>query len=77
MSEIIHFVAMPFDLTQDGLVPGEPYKCASPASAIERAKGYWQVFGHAGAIAFVRTGYPVAETTVLRIFGCVPEDLPI
>ena len=77
MSEIIHFVAMPFDLTEGGLVPGEPYKCASPASAIERAKGYWQVFGHAGAIAFVRTGYPVAETTVLRIFGCVPEDLSI
>jgi hypothetical protein len=77
MSEIIHFVAMSFDLTQDGLVPGESHKCASPASAIERAKGYWQVFGHAGAIAFARTGYPVAETTVLRIFGCVPDDLSI
>ena len=77
MSEIIHFVAMPFDLTPEGLVAGEPYKCASPASAIDRAKGYWQIFGHAGAVAFVRTGYPVAETIVLRIYGSVPEDLPI
>jgi hypothetical protein len=77
MSEITHFVAMPFDLTKDGLVAGEPYKCASPASAIDRAKGYWQILGHAGAVAFARTGYPVAETTVLRIFGSVPENLPI
>jgi hypothetical protein len=77
MGEITHFVAMPFDLTSDGLVAGEPYKCASPASAIDRAKGYWQVFGHAGAVAFARTGYPVAKTTVLRTFGNVPEDLPI
>jgi hypothetical protein len=30
MGEITHFVAMPFDLTSDGLVAGEPYKCASP-----------------------------------------------
>ena len=47
------------------------------ASAIDRAKGYWQILGHAGAVAFARTGYPVAETTVLRIFGSVPEHLPI
>jgi hypothetical protein len=75
MSEITHFVAMPFDLTEQGLTAGEPYKCASPSSAIERAKGYWQVFGHAGAVAFARTGYPDAQTTVLRTFGNVPDDL--
>jgi hypothetical protein len=77
MGEITHFVAMPFDLTSDGLVAGDPYKCASPSSAIDRAKGYWQVLGHAGAVAFVRTGYPATKTTVLRTFGNVPEDLPI
>jgi hypothetical protein len=38
MGEISQFIAMPFDLTEDGLVAGEPFKCASPASAIERAK---------------------------------------
>jgi hypothetical protein len=78
MSEIAQFIAMPFDLTDDGvLTAGEPFKCASPASAIERAKGFWQIFGHTGAIAFVRTGYPEIKTTVLRRFGTVPDDLPI
>jgi hypothetical protein len=77
MGEISQFIAMPFDLTDDGLVAGEPCKCATPASAIERAKGYWKVFGHSGAIAFVRTGYPDAKTTVLRTFGSVPEKLTI
>jgi hypothetical protein len=77
MSEITHFIAMPFDATDEGLVAGEPFKCASPAAAIERARGYWKIFGHAGAVAFVRTGYPVTSTTVLRTFGNVPEELPL
>jgi hypothetical protein len=77
MGEITQFIAMPFDLTNDGVVAGEPFKCASPASAIERAKGFWQILGHAGAVAVVRTGYPDAETTVLRRFGTVPDRLPI
>lgn len=75
MSDIVHFVAAPFDLTDQGLVAGEPFECTSPAAAIERAKGYWKTFGHAGAAAFVRLGYPVTSTTVLRTFGNVPDDL--
>lgn len=75
MGEVIHFLALPFDLTDKGLVAGEPFKCASPKAAIERAKGYWQIFGHAGAVAFTRTGYPVSSTMVLRTFGHVPDDL--
>jgi len=77
MSEITHFIAMPFDFTDNGIVAGEPFKCATPASAIERAKGYWQILGHAGAVAFVRTGFPDGEITVLRKFGTVPDELPI
>lgn len=77
MSEMSQFIAMPFDLTDEGLVAGEPFKCATPASAIERAKGYWKIFGHSGAIAFVRAGYPDATITVLRKFGSVPENLTI
>ena len=77
MGEITQFVAMPFDLTDGRLVAGEPFKCATPASAIERAKGYWQILGHSGAVALVRTGYPETRTTVLRTFGSVPEHLPI
>ena len=75
MGDIAQFIAMPIDLTDEGLVPGEPFKCASPAAAIERAKGYWKVFGHAGAVAFVRTGYPDSTTTVLGRFGAVPDQL--
>lgn len=76
MGEITQFIAVPFDLTGDGvLAAGEPFKCASPASAIERAKGLWQILGHTGAVAFVRTGYPEARTTVLRRFGTVPDKL--
>ena len=77
MAEITQFIAVPFDLTDDGIVAGQPFKCATPASAIERAKGFWQILGHAGAVALVRTGYPETETTVLRRFGTVPDKLPI
>jgi hypothetical protein len=77
MGELAQFIALPIDMTDAGLVAGEPFKCASPTAAIERAKGYWQVFGHAGAIAFVRTGYPDSQTTVLRRFGNVPDELEI
>ena len=77
MGEFAQFIAMPIDLTDHGLVAGEAYKCASPQAAIERAKGYWQVLGHAGAVALVRTGFPDTTTTVLRRFGSVPDALEI
>jgi hypothetical protein len=75
MGGLVQFIAIPIDRTDHGLVAGEPSKCASPASAIERAKGFWQVFGHAGAVAFVRSGYPDSQATVLRRFGDVPDEL--
>ena len=75
MSDIAQFIAVPVDQTDQGLVAGEAFKCASPASAIERAKGFWKIFGHAGAVAVVRTGYPDTQTTVLRRFGSVPDEL--
>lgn len=74
ISEITHFIAMPFDFAGADLVSGEQAKCASPAAAIERAQGMWRVLGHAGAAAFVRVGYPEGRVTVLRTFGTVPED---
>lgn len=77
MGEITHFVAMPFDLTDGRLIAGEPFKCASPASAIARAQAMWKTFGHAGAVAFIRTGYPVTSTSVLRRFGNLPDTLQL
>lgn len=75
MGDLAQFIAMPIDRTDAGFVRGEPFKCASPQAAIERAKGYWKVFGHAGAVAFVRAGYPDGTTTVLGRFGTVPDEL--
>jgi hypothetical protein len=77
VSEIIQFIALAVDVTNNRLVAGEPFKCASPASAIDHAKSMWKEFGHSGAVAFVRTGYPETKTTVLRIFGNVPDDLQV
>lgn len=54
--EITHFIAMAFDLTDHGLVAGEPFKCRSPAAAIERAKGLWKVFGHTAIPLYWSTG---------------------
>jgi hypothetical protein len=77
VGDIAQFIAVPIDRTDEGLVAGEAFKCASPQAAIERAKGFWKVFGHAGAVALVRTGFPETTTTVLRRFGSVPEQLEI
>lgn len=75
MEEITHFIALPYDRADGGLVPGQQTKCASPAAAIEHAKHLWKTFGHAGAAAIVRTGHPETKTTVLRTYGMVPKDL--
>jgi hypothetical protein len=77
MGEIAQFIAMPFDLIDNDLVAGDAFKCATPVAAIERAKGYWKMFGHAGAVAFVQTGYPDRRITVLRTFGNVPRQWPV
>jgi hypothetical protein len=78
MAEITVFVALPFDFVDGGIAAGEPVECASPAAAIERAQGLWKVFGHAGAIAFVRTtDFEIGKFNdkhVLRRFGHVSDE---
>jgi hypothetical protein len=78
MAEITVFVALPFDFVDGGIAAGEPVECASPAAAIERAQGLWKVFGHAGAIAFVRTtDFEIGKFNdrhVLRRFGHVTDE---
>jgi hypothetical protein len=80
MSEITHFMAMPFDYVDDEIVAGQPIGCPSPAAAIQRAQGLWKTFGHVGAIAISRTtDFEIGNfgaKQVLRRFGQVPtEDL--
>jgi hypothetical protein len=78
MTEIISFVALPFDFTNSGIMAGEPVDCPSPAAAIERAQGLWKVFGHAGSIAFSRTtDFEIGKFNdkhILRRFGQVADE---
>jgi hypothetical protein len=79
MAGITYFVALPFDVGNDGIIVGEPIECPTPTAAIERAQGLWKILGHTGAVAFSRTGDPATgdfhDATVLRKFGDVPDDL--
>ncbi|QWG24972.1 hypothetical protein KMZ93_08875 [Bradyrhizobium sediminis] len=78
MAEIIHFVALAFDLVDGALVPCEGVDCASPGLAIQTAQGQWKLFGHAGAVAFSRTSDfeqgVFNRRHVLRRFGQVPDE---
>jgi hypothetical protein len=78
MAEITFFVALPFDFVDGGIAAGEPIECANPAAAIQSAQGLWRIFGHAGAIAFVRTtNFEVGKFNdkhVLRRFGQVTDE---
>src|SRR6185437_4195561 len=44
MGDITQFIAMPIDLTEDGFVAGEPFKCAVPHRRLSAPKaigGSW------------------------------------
>ena len=79
MAEVTYFVALPFDVSDVGIIAGEPIECPSPAAAIGRAQGLWKILGHTGAVAFSRTGDPATgdfgDAKVIRKFGDVPKDL--
>jgi hypothetical protein len=78
MTEITRFVALAFDLIDGSLVAGAPVDCATPADAIQIARGEWQTFGHSGAVAFSRTSdFQTGKFNykhVLRRFGQVPDE---
>jgi hypothetical protein len=78
MTEITRFFALAFDLIDGNLVAGESVECASPAVAIQTARGQWTVFGHAGAVAFSRTSDfekgKFNQKHVLRRFGQVTGE---
>jgi hypothetical protein len=78
MPEITYYVALPFILTDDGIVPGEAKECRSAGAAILRAEILSRVHGNAGAVAFSRTGDPdrgvYGDAVVLKQFGDIPDD---
>ena len=79
MPEVTYYVALPFVLTEDGIVPGEAAECASVRAAILRAEILSRMEGHSGAVAFSRTGDPdqgaYGDPVVLKRFGDIPDDL--
>jgi hypothetical protein len=78
MTEIAEFVAVPFDYANDGIVAGEPVRCPSPAAAVQRAQDLWKFFGHAGAMALIRTSdFELGifdKKQILRRFGQAPRE---
>ena len=80
MSDVTYYVAMPFLQDDSGmLVAGAAEECQSPATALRRAEMLSRVTGNIGAVAFSRSGDPMAgefsDAKLLRTFGHVPEDL--
>jgi hypothetical protein len=79
MAEVTYFVALPFVAADDGLAPAEPVECFSPNAAVMHAEALSCREGHAGAIAFSRTGDPATgdfnDAQIIRRFGNVPYNL--
>jgi hypothetical protein len=79
MADVTYFVALPFIAADDGFAPGEAVECFNPNAAVLRAEALSRKPGHAGAVAFSRTGDPATgdfgDAKVIRKFGEVPEDL--
>jgi hypothetical protein len=79
MAEVTYYVALPFVFSDDGVVAGEAMECFSANAAVMRAEALSRKPGHAGAVAFSRSGDPAtgdfSEAKLIRKFGDVPDDL--
>jgi hypothetical protein len=79
MSEVTYYVALPFVVTEEGVMPGEAIECFNSNSAVMRAEAFSHNPGYVGALAFSRTGNPAMgdfqDAKIIRKFGHVPSDL--
>jgi hypothetical protein len=79
MSEVTYYVALPFVFSDDGIAAGEAAECQSANAAVMRAEALARKPGHAGAIAFSRSGDPATgefgDAKLIRKFGDVSDDL--
>jgi hypothetical protein len=80
MADITFYVALPFLKDDMGsLVAGAAEECQSSTSALRRAEMLSRAAGNIGAVAFSRSGDPMAgefsDAKLLRTFGEVPDDL--
>ena len=74
-----YYVALPFIIADDGVVPGEAVECFTPSAVVMRADALICKPGNVGAIAFSRSGDPATgdfgDATIIKKFGEVPTDL--
>jgi hypothetical protein len=80
MANVTYYVAMPFLQDETGMpVAGAAEECQHSTGALRRAEAMSRASGSVGAIAFCRSGDPMAgefsEARVLKKFGQVPDDL--
>jgi hypothetical protein len=80
MANVTYYVAMPFLQDETGMpVAGAAEECQHSTGALRRAEAMSRASGSVGAIAFCRSGDPMAgefsEAHVLKKFGQVPDDL--
>lgn len=79
MADVTYYVAVPFELTDEGLIAGEGADCPTAGAALMRAEALSRTSGYAGAIALSRTVDAslgkVLYVSVIRRYGQVPGDL--
>ena len=80
MADVTYYVALPFLQDDAGSpVAGAAEECQSPSGAVRRAEVLSRAAGSVGAVAFSRTGDPMAgefsDAQLLKKFGAVPDDL--
>jgi len=80
MADITYYVALPFLLDETGsLIAGAAQECQSSSAALRRAETLSRAAGYIGAVAFSRSGDPMAgefsDAKLLQAFGEVPDDL--
>ena len=80
MANVTYYVAMPFLQDETGMpVAGAAEECQHSTSALRRAEAMSRTTGSIGAVAFCRSGDPMAgefsDARVLKTFGQVPDDL--
>jgi hypothetical protein len=80
MADVTYYVALPFLRDDAGSpVAGAAEECQSPSGAVRRAEVLSRAAGSIGAVAFSRTGDPLAgefsDAQLLKKFGEVPDDL--
>jgi hypothetical protein len=80
MANVTYYVAMPFLQDETGMpVAGAAEECQHSTSALRRAEVMSRATGSIGAVAFCRSGDPMAgefsDARVLKTFGQVPDDL--